>query len=61
MHTPVHTRKKILVVALALACGSPLAAHAADFKVGASTNLSITGLVAVGVKEGEVTGTTRDI
>lgn len=54
-------QKKILVLALALACGAPLASQAVDFKVGASTNLSISGLVAVGLKEGEVTNTTRAV
>jgi len=53
-------QKKILPLALALAC-APLASHAVDFKVGSSTNLSISGLVAVGVKEGEVTNTTRAV
>lgn len=54
-------QKKILVLALAAACSAPLASQAVDFKVGASTNLSISGLVAVGLKEGEVTNTTRDV
>jgi predicted porin len=53
-------QKKILPLALALAC-APFAAHAVDFKVGASTNLSISGLVAVGVKESKVTDTTRAV
>lgn len=54
-------QKKVLPFALALLCGAPLAAHAVDFKVGSSTNLSISGLVAVGLKDAEVTDTTRDV
>lgn len=54
-------QKKVLPLLLALSFGMPLAAHAVDFKVGASTNLSISGLVAVGLKEGEVTDTTRAV
>lgn len=54
-------QKKVLPLALALLCGAPLAAHAVDFKVGSSTNLSISGLVAVGLKDAEVTDTTRDV
>lgn len=54
-------QKKVLPLALALACGTPLASHAVDFKVGATTNLSISGLVAVGAKASEVTDTTRAV
>jgi predicted porin len=53
-------QKKVLSLALAMLC-APLASHAVDFKVGATTNLSISGLVAVGVKESEVTNTTRAV
>lgn len=54
-------QKKVLPLALALLCSAPLASHAVDFKVGSSTNLSISGLVAVGVKDAEVTNTTRNV
>jgi predicted porin len=54
-------QKKVLPLALALLCGAPLASHAVDFKVGATTNLNISGLVAVGLKDAEVTNTTRNV
>lgn len=54
-------QKKILVAALALACGAPMAASAYDFNVGSNTNLSISGLLAVGLKNGEVTNTSRAV
>jgi predicted porin len=54
-------QKKILVSALALACGASFGANAAEFNVGSSTVINISGLVAVGVKSGEVTNTSRAV
>ncbi|MES2259999.1 MAG: porin [Pseudomonadota bacterium] len=54
-------QKKIIATAVALAAAAPLAAQAVDFAVGSSTNLSINGLFAVGLKNGEVSNTTRAV
>lgn len=54
-------QKKHLALALALCFAAPLAAQAADFTVGANTNITLSGLFAVGGKISEVTNTSRPV
>ena len=44
-------KKQLIVVAAASALASTLPTRAADFQVGANTNFSISGVVAVGIKD----------
>lgn len=50
-------KKQLLVVAAASAFASTLPVQAADFQVGSGTTLTLSGLIAVGVKGTEVTDT----
>jgi len=52
-------KKQLALVAVASAFASTIPIQAADFQVGAATNVSISGLLAVGVKQSEVTNTVR--
>ena len=47
----------VAVVALAVASAPPIQAQGLGFQVGSFTNVSLTGLVAVGLKNSEVTNT----
>ena len=49
----------VAVVALAVASAPPIQAQGLGFQVGSFTNVSLTGLVAVGLKNSEVTNTSR--
>jgi len=53
--------KKIIASAIALGLTLPAVSHAYDFNVGSGSELSISGLFAVGAKNAEVTNTTRDV
>ncbi len=53
--------KQMIVIAVASAMASPLAVQAADFQVGAATNVNISGLLAVGAKNSKVTNSNRNV
>lgn len=54
-------QKQFIALTLASSAVLPLACQAADFKVGANTNITVSGLLAVGAKSATVTDSSRAV